>query len=67
MPESNTGPITPEPDLSMSDVVRRIGVSEGTIRRWERQGRIVAYRSPGGHRRFRAADVERLRSTKAAS
>lgn len=55
-----------EPDLSMADVVRRLGVSEGTVRRWEKQGRIAAYRSPGGQRRFRAIDIEQLRAARGA-
>jgi excisionase family DNA binding protein len=38
--------------LSIGDAARVLGVSTRTIRRWEVDGRIVAVRTEGGHRRF---------------
>lgn len=37
-----------------------LGVRVETIRRWERQGRIRAIRSPGGQRLIPASEVSRL-------
>ena len=38
--------------LRVADVAEMLGVSVNTVRRWTDAGRIVAYRSPGGHRRY---------------
>ena len=46
--------------LSPAQVAARFGVSTDTIRRWGRIGRLREYRTPAGHRRFRAEDVEAL-------
>jgi excisionase family DNA binding protein len=46
--------------LTPAEAARRLGVSTWTLNRWERDGTISAYRTPGGQRRFRAADIEAL-------
>ena len=38
-----------------------LGISDTTLSKWTDEGRLPASRTPGGHRRFRPADVERLR------
>jgi DNA-binding transcriptional MerR regulator len=47
--------------LSISDVVERTGVAEGTLRMWERRhGFPVPERRPSGHRRYSEEQVERV-------
>ena len=46
--------------LRVADVAALMGVSANTVRRWTDAGRIAAHRSPGGHRRYLAADVSAL-------
>ena len=46
--------------LRVGDVAAVLGVSANTVRRWTDAGRLAAYRSPGGHRRYLAADVHAL-------
>jgi DICT domain-containing protein len=45
--------------LTIGDLVERTGVSEGTLRMWERRhGFPMPERLPSGHRRYRESDVE---------
>ena len=46
--------------LAIGDVARVLDVSVATVRNWERAGKITAIRTPGGQRRFKRADVDRL-------
>ncbi|MBE3033349.1 MAG: GAF domain-containing protein, partial [Actinobacteria bacterium] len=46
--------------LRLSEAAAALGVSPNTLRRWSDTGKLVCYRSPGGHRRYRRADVEAL-------
>jgi len=46
--------------LTLQEASRRLGVHPATLRLWADKGKIHAYRTPGGHRRFAAADVEAL-------
>lgn len=47
--------------LSVGDVAARLGVPASTLRTWERRYELgPTARSAGGHRRYDAADVERL-------
>jgi excisionase family DNA binding protein len=44
--------------LTVGQAAKHLGVAERTLRRWTKDGRLPAYSTPGGHRRFRVADVE---------
>src|SRR5258705_12951277 len=35
-----------------------LGVAQSTIRKWSDNGRVPAFYTPGGHRRYRRADLE---------
>ena len=43
--------------LSLTEASERLGVHQTTLRRWADAGEIPCFRTPGGHRRFRAADL----------
>jgi excisionase family DNA binding protein len=46
--------------MSIGDSSEYLGVSIDTLRRWEKRGRIDAFRSPGGHRYFKKDDLDKL-------
>ena len=46
--------------LSLQEASERLHVHADTLRQWADRGRIRSFRTPGGHRRFQAADVEAL-------
>ena len=48
--------------VPIGEVARIFGVTVATVRRWEREGKIGAERTPGGQRRFDRAEIERARS-----
>jgi len=51
----------PEPALAVAAVARRLGVAPATLRTWDRRyGLGPSEHSAGSHRRYTAADVERL-------
>lgn len=55
--------------LTTGQVAAIFGVTTTTVKRWADDGRLPSFRTPGGHYRFNAADVETLRAAteKAAS
>jgi len=44
--------------LTVGQAAKHVGVAERTVRRWADDGRLTAYSTPGGHRRFRLVDIE---------
>ena len=46
--------------LLLSEAARAIGVSQDTLRRWDRAGKIRTRRDPANRRRVPRAEVERL-------
>ncbi len=51
--------MTDEPDwLTLGQAARFLGVAQSTIRKWSDQGRVPAFYTPGGHRRYRRRDLE---------
>jgi excisionase family DNA binding protein len=52
---------TTEPDwLTLGQAAKYLGVAQSTIRKWSDQGRVPAFYTPGGHRRYRRADLDRF-------
>ncbi len=63
---NTAAPGRPEPVFTVSGAARRLGIPAGTLRTWERRHGIgPSGRSPGGHRRYTAADLARLRAMRA--
>ncbi len=56
MPETTE----PSPLLAIGEVARLLAVSIGTVRNWERSGKLAAIRTPSGQRRFRRSDVQAI-------
>ena len=46
--------------LTISQASRFLGVSEVTLRQWTDEGRIEAFITPGGHRRYSQAELRRF-------
>ena len=48
-----------EPDwLTLGQAAKHLGVAQSTIRKWSDSGRVPAFYTPGGHRRYRRADLD---------
>ena len=52
--------------LSIGKASERLGVSISTLRRWETQGRLIPERTKAGHRRYEAAQIERVVNSRVA-
>jgi len=46
---------------SLKDAAEQLGVHPVTLRRWAESGKIQVVRTPGGHRRFAATEIERIK------
>jgi excisionase family DNA binding protein len=44
--------------LTLGQAARYLGVAQSTIRKWSDQGRVPAFYTPGGHRRYRRLDLD---------
>lgn len=53
--------------VSLGPASRQLGVDPDTLRRWADTGRVRAFATPGGHRRFSRADLERLVTSRRAT
>lgn len=57
-------PSSPELDrlYTTHDVARMLQVDPSTVAKWIEARKLVAFKTPGGHRRIRAADFEAFRA-----
>src|SRR5919202_90752 len=50
-----------EPDwLTLGQAAKFLGVAQSTILKWSDQGRVPAFYTPGGHRRYRRQDLDQF-------
>lgn len=52
--------MTHEELLTPGEVARMFSVDPKTVTRWAKAGKLTAIRTLGGHRRYRATEVEAL-------
>ena len=55
--QRGSGRSTPE-WLTLGEAAKYLGVAQSTIRKWSDSGRLPAFYTPGGHRRFRRGDLD---------
>ena len=46
--------------LTLGQAAKYLGMAQSTIRKWSDSGRIPAFYTPGGHRRYRRSDLDRF-------
>jgi excisionase family DNA binding protein len=52
-------PAAGEPEwLTLGQAAKYLGVAQSTIRKWSDLGRVPAFYTPGGHRRYRRTDLD---------
>jgi excisionase family DNA binding protein len=52
------GPRNEHDWLTLGQAARYLGVAQSTIRKWSDDGRVPAFYTPGGHRRYRRSDLD---------
>jgi excisionase family DNA binding protein len=46
--------------LTLGQAAKYLGVAQSTMRKWSDLGRVSAFYTPGGHRRYRRSDLDRF-------
>ena len=46
--------------LTISEVAQIFGVTMQTLRKWDRDGKLIPTHTLGGHRRYKQEDVDRI-------
>jgi putative resolvase len=46
--------------FSISEAAQYLGVFALTLRNWEKKGNIRPFRTPGGHRRFKRSELDKI-------
>ena len=49
--------------ISISEASHMLGVNEATLRQWTDEGKLNAFVTPGGHRRYSRSDLKKLTSS----
>jgi len=50
--------------IAINNAAEDLGVSEKTIRRWEKEGKMESVRTAGGHRRFTTEAIQQVKNKK---
>ena len=58
VPSRNALPSSDPDWLTLGQAAKYLGVAQSTIRKWSDNGRVRAFYTPGGHRRYRRADLD---------
>jgi excisionase family DNA binding protein len=46
--------------MTLGQAAKYLGVAQSTMRKWSDLGRVSAFYTPGGHRRYRRADLDQF-------
>jgi excisionase family DNA binding protein len=46
--------------LTLGEAAKYLGVAQSTMRKWSDLGRVPAFYTPGGHRRYRRSDLDKF-------
>jgi excisionase family DNA binding protein len=46
--------------LTLGQAAKYLGVAQSTMRKWSDLGRVAAFYTPGGHRRYRRSDLDQF-------
>ncbi len=53
--------LTGQPEwLTLGQAAKYLGVAQSTMRKWSDLGRVSAFYTPGGHRRYRRSDLDQF-------
>jgi excisionase family DNA binding protein len=59
--EGSRNNTAPQPEwLTLGQAAKYLGVAQSTMRKWSDLGRVSAFYTPGGHRRYRRTDLDRF-------
>jgi excisionase family DNA binding protein len=59
--EGNRPVAAAQPDwLTLGQAAKYLGVAQSTMRKWSDLGRVSAFYTPGGHRRYRRSDLDQF-------
>ena len=59
MPRESSRHASDAPEwLTLGQAAKYLGVAQSTMRKWSDQGRVSAFYTPGGHRRYKLADLD---------
>ena len=59
--EGNRGTPASQPEwLTLGQAAKYLGVAQSTMRKWSDLGRVSAFYTPGGHRRYRRSDLDQF-------
>jgi len=57
--DGTRGRAAAQPDwLTLGQAAKYLGVAQSTMRKWSDVGRVSAFYTPGGHRRYRRSDLD---------